>query len=90
LRTVLRKAASLACAVVSACGPTERPRVTGFGFRASTIWLAEMLLSPAGARLAVIDRAAERVIAFSPKNLSKRVIVVSFAVTPDGDLMPRA
>jgi hypothetical protein len=38
--------------------------------------LVEGLLSPANARPAVIDSAALMVIAFSPKNLTKLVIVV--------------
>jgi hypothetical protein len=77
LRTVFRNVASLACTAGSACGPADRPRVTGFGFNASRILSEEMLLSPASARPAVIDSAAVSVIAFSAKNLSKRVIVVS-------------
>ena len=44
------------------------------------IW-SDDTLSPAKARPAVIESAAQMVIAFSPENLTKLVIVVILAVT---------
>ena len=60
---VATKLVSLALTAGSACGAPERLRVSGFGCKALTIWFAETLLSPAIARLAVIDSTAVSVIA---------------------------
>src|SRR5262249_8456799 len=79
LRRLCTKFISCALAGSTWGVPTERPRVSGFGCSALRIW-SDDTLSPAKARPAVVDGAAQMVIAFSPENLTKLVIVVVLAV----------
>src|ERR1700742_2189117 len=81
LRMLATKFTSLALTAGSTLGTsTERPRVSGFGCSALMIW-SDDTLSPAKAMPAVIESAAQMVIAFNPENLTKLVIVVILVVT---------
>src|SRR4051794_33827865 len=78
-RRLSRKLTSLAWTEGSTwgAGVIDIPRVNRFGCSALRIWSAETALSAASARPALIDNAVHRVIALSPENLLKLVIVLS-------------
>src|SRR5215475_8618606 len=79
LRRPSTKPACLALTAGSICAegaPMESPRVSGLGCNALRICSADTLPSPASAKVAVIDSAAQIVTAFSPEKLKLVIIVV--------------